>query len=82
MGLRESFEIACPACGQDQEILILCDPTWTRVIGLEGDETDYEELGGHEWGGDNAAKCVRCGTRGTVRGFAAVPTTFSTGGQL
>ena len=71
--LKETFGLACPACGQSEALSILI----TALAHLTA--SGSEPFGDHEWDDDAFCSCPHCGHQGSVSGFAAgnctIPTT-------
>ena len=67
MSVKANWNMACPACGFDNEI----DIGATVYVRLCPDGTDVmvAQNGDHEWDGDSTALCNACGHAGTVNRF-------------
>ena len=61
------FDMACPACGQDDRIDIEAT-LWVRVT-PDGTDADASEDGTHDYEDDSLAECQACGYGGKVREF-------------
>jgi hypothetical protein len=67
MSVKNEWHMACPACGDDDQM----DIGATVYVRLSVDGTDLMAAanGDHEWDGDSTALCCACGHAGTVRDF-------------
>lgn len=78
MGLKQSHSLACPGCGQDDDLVILMWG-WYHITNTDpqGDdyETDIEEAKGcggpYNFDGTSPAHCWVCGWEGSVKDCAA-----------
>jgi len=59
MSVRDQHSMACPACGEDDDLSV----TFTGTCTLHGDGT--EDAGDHEWEGTSTCWCG-CGWTGAV----------------
>ncbi|MBC6714776.1 hypothetical protein H9Q09_01070 [Aurantimonas sp. DM33-3] len=64
MSIRSQWGMACPQCGKDHGIQIVCLTT----VQLTTDGTE-EVHGGHEWTNESAASCDLCQFDGEVKHF-------------
>lgn len=62
--LRDVFDLACPACGQAEHLLI----NITTLARVTADGTEPE--GDHEWDDASYCRCPECGRGGTVADFS------------
>ena len=63
--LRDTYQMACPKCGQDDELIV--EITCQAVLTAEG----TEPFGDHEWDDDSFCRCRACKHIGTVAEFTA-----------
>ena len=61
--LRDSFNLACRKCGQDEHFDIII----TTLARLSADGSDPQ--GEHEWNDESYCQCPHCRTDGTVADF-------------
>ena len=62
-----TWNMACPACGDDEQIDIAAT-VYIRLC-LDGTDISAAENGDHEWTENSPAQCCTCGYTGTVRQF-------------
>lgn len=66
MSVRELFNVACPNCGSDGDLLVaVC--VWAR-LSVDG----TEPVGDHDWDNESGMICLACRTAGKVGTFRAV----------
>jgi predicted RNA-binding Zn-ribbon protein involved in translation (DUF1610 family) len=63
--LKTAFDLACPACGQAEELLI--DIRALARVSAYGSEPE----GDQEWDRASYCRCPDCGHAATVAGFTA-----------
>jgi hypothetical protein len=63
MNVKDEWSMACPKCGDDDQIIIQA----TAYVRLTVDGT--EEAAGHEWDGGSICLCGSCGHVATVCDF-------------
>jgi rubredoxin len=61
--LRNIYDMACPKCGNDEELVVLIETEATLTV--EGTDAD----GHHEWDMDSACACPVCRYHGMVANF-------------
>ncbi len=61
--LRDIYDMACPKCGNDEELVVLIEAEATLTV--EGTDAD----GHHEWDGDSHCTCPVCRFSGSVADF-------------
>ncbi|MCB5177591.1 hypothetical protein [Microvirga lenta] len=67
MSLKDSEGFVCPSCAQSDEFHIRCNPAWSKVYSTGGDDYEWEDFEGHEYGPTSGAECPRCYWKGKVR---------------
>lgn len=65
--VRDTFDMACPACGVDEELAIYMH-TWAP---LTADGTDAND-GEHVWDENDECVCRACGHNGKVGDFISI----------
>ncbi len=65
--VRDTFEMACPNCGGDSQLVIYMH-TWAL---LTPDGTDADD-GEHVWDGNDDCACRACGHQGKVADFGSI----------
>jgi len=63
MSVRLQWNMQCPSCGHDDELMI--EAVIHTTVRLHDDGTDNDG-GDTEWDGKSGASCSHCGWRGTV----------------
>jgi len=64
MGLKQKYGLACPNCGQDEDLVIQVWG-WHHVTDDEIYEAEACD-GPYNWGDDSEACCWECGWNGKV----------------
>lgn len=70
MSVKTEWEMACPKCGSDEQIMIIAT---VRIQLMEDGTEGGHGGGGFEWDEHSPCTCDKCGHSGEVEDFEAEP---------